>query len=34
MPLDDLIQHVAEWVGNDGESWDLPTHFESRDGVF
>ena len=31
---EELIEWVAAWVSNGGESLDKPTHFESRDGRF
>lgn len=34
MSLEDLVHHVGEWVIRDEAVWDLPTHFESRDGAF
>ncbi|MGI9241627.1 MAG: NAD-dependent epimerase/dehydratase family protein [Verrucomicrobiales bacterium] len=30
----ELIQHVAGWLANGGETLDKPTHFETRDGSY
>lgn len=34
MPVDTLIEHVAEWVGGGGAVLDKPTKFEVTDGKF
>jgi hypothetical protein len=34
VPLVQMIDWVADWVGNDRPSFDKPTHFEVRDGVY
>jgi nucleoside-diphosphate-sugar epimerase len=34
VPLATMIDWVADWVGNDRPSFDKPTHFEVRDGVY
>jgi len=34
VPLVTMIDWVADWVGNDRPSFDKPTHFEVRDGVY
>jgi nucleoside-diphosphate-sugar epimerase len=34
VPMDTLIEWIAHWVMNDGESLGKPTHYESRDGKF
>lgn len=31
---DELVQHVATWLENGGETLDKPTHFETRDGSY
>jgi nucleoside-diphosphate-sugar epimerase len=31
---DELIDSVAEWIIRGGETWNKPTHFQSRDGLF
>lgn len=32
--LDELVAWVAAWVAEGGDTYDKPTHFEVRDGVF
>ena len=32
--LDDMIMLTAEWVKNEGETLDKPTHFQEREGKF
>ncbi len=32
--LDELIELTAEWVENEGETLDKPTHFQEREGKF
>lgn len=32
--LRQMIEWVAEWVKNDGETWNKPTHFQEREGKF
>lgn len=32
--LDEILEWTAEWVSRGGATWDKPTHFEVRDGVF
>lgn len=34
VPLDKMIDWVAEWVAGGGTSLDKPTHFEARDGAY
>jgi nucleoside-diphosphate-sugar epimerase len=34
VPLVQMIDWVADWVGNDRPSFNKPTHFEVRDGVY
>jgi nucleoside-diphosphate-sugar epimerase len=34
VPLAQMIDWVADWVGNDRPSFNKPTHFEVRDGVY
>lgn len=34
LPLETLIDWVADWVGRGGRSLDKPTHFEEREGRF
>jgi NAD dependent epimerase/dehydratase family len=34
VPLAAMIDWVADWVGNDRPSFNKPTHFEVRDGVY
>ena len=29
-----MIRWIADWVANDGLSWNMPCHYEVRDGVF
>jgi nucleoside-diphosphate-sugar epimerase len=31
---EELVDWVADWVMRGGETWDKPTHFQSRDGAF
>lgn len=30
----EMIDRIADWIGRDGETWNKPTKFEVRDGVF
>jgi hypothetical protein len=34
VPLERLVQWTADWVGRDMLSWNMPCHYEVRDGVF
>lgn len=34
MPLDRMVNWVAEWLQNDRETLNKPTHFETRDGNY
>jgi nucleoside-diphosphate-sugar epimerase len=34
VPLEKMIDWVADWVANDRPSFNKPTHFEVRDGVY
>jgi len=34
MPLDRMVDWVAEWMQNDRETLNKPTHFETRDGNY
>jgi nucleoside-diphosphate-sugar epimerase len=34
VPLGQMIEWVADWVGRDKRSWNKATHFETRDGAY
>jgi nucleoside-diphosphate-sugar epimerase len=34
LSLDDMIKLTAEWISNDGQTLDKPTHFQEREGKF
>jgi nucleoside-diphosphate-sugar epimerase len=34
VPLQQMIDWIADWVEADGQMWNKPTHFEEREGKF
>jgi len=34
IPIDDLIPAIADWLQNNGTTWEKPTKFQVRDGAF
>lgn len=34
VPVEQMIEWIAHWIGMGGATWNKPTHFETRDGIF
>ena len=34
VPVSQMVKWISRWVDNDGLSWNMPCHYEVRDGMF